>query len=205
MKPVPLDPGDYTGTYKLVGGELSLDFVNTVSWPGEERAHDWFDRGENVTRWAAAVGIIGARARKMIDARPRVRTVKELSEVRRIRDDLRSVLWPLARGEWPPPSAIDALNRRLAAACSSRYIDRRTGRWAWKRPASLSDVLAPVVWNAAHVLTELDRERLRYCPACDWLFYDTTRSANRRWCDMLDCGSRDKALRYYHRSKGDLA
>jgi len=36
MEAVPLQAGDYAGTYKLVGGRPSLDLVNTVSWPGTE-------------------------------------------------------------------------------------------------------------------------------------------------------------------------
>jgi hypothetical protein len=61
--------------------------------------------------------------------------------------------------------------------------------------------MAPVVWNAGRVLTEIDHRRLGLCPSCDWLFHDTTRNRSRRWCDMGDCGSRDKSLRYYHRRK----
>ncbi|MGH2393401.1 MAG: CGNR zinc finger domain-containing protein [Candidatus Limnocylindria bacterium] len=47
----------------------------------------------------------------------------------------------------------------------------------------------------------MDSKRLARCPSCDWLFHDTTRNRSRRWCDMADCWSRDKALRYDHRSK----
>jgi len=33
-------------------------------------------------------------------------------------------------------------------------------------------------------------------PTCRWLFYDTTRSGTRRWCDMKSCGNRNKVRRF---------
>ena len=58
MEAVPLDPGDYGGSYKANAGRMSLDFVNTVSWPGRDRGHDWLDRPSNVVAWAVAVGAL---------------------------------------------------------------------------------------------------------------------------------------------------
>jgi predicted RNA-binding Zn ribbon-like protein len=70
----------------------------------------------------------------------------------------------------------------------------------WKPPEDAVQALAPVVLDAADLVSS-DRERLRFCPACDWLFEDQTRNGQRRWCDMADCGSRDKARRYYQRTQ----
>ena len=55
MEALALDPGEYRGTYKLVGGRLSLDFVNTVSWAGTVRQHDWFDSVDNVCQPAILI------------------------------------------------------------------------------------------------------------------------------------------------------
>jgi predicted RNA-binding Zn ribbon-like protein len=93
------------------------------------------------------------------------------------------------------------LNRLLHRAGRRRTIDPTSLEWSWPVPANLAEMVDPVVWNAGDVLTTIDRGRLRYCPSCDWIFHDTTRNRSRRWCDMRDCGSRDKALRYYHRRK----
>ncbi|MGI9025541.1 MAG: CGNR zinc finger domain-containing protein [Burkholderiaceae bacterium] len=67
-------------------------------------------------------------------------------------------------------------------------------------PESTVDAFAPVTLDAADLLTADNHDRLRTCPSCEWLFEDRTRNAQRRWCDMADCGSRDKARRYYQRS-----
>lgn len=203
MDPVALDPGDYDGTYKLIGGELSLDFVNTVSWFDTARAHDWLDRPGNVTAWAFAAGILNERNRDMLDARPPTQLGKELGQVHQIRDDLRRVVRPLAFGKEPSSTTIETLTALVHQVCVNRRIDPASHQWIWTDPASLPEVLGPVIWNAAQVLTSADRTRIGHCPSCNWIFYDTTRNRSRRWCDMADCGSRDKALRYYHRAKSD--
>jgi len=44
-----------------------------------------------------------------------------------------------------------------------------------------------------------DRHRLKRCEAndsCGWLFYDETKSNQRRWCSMDVCGTIEKMRRY---------
>ena len=36
---------------------------------------------------------------------------------------------------------------------------------------------------------------------CRWIFYDTSRTGRRRWCDMATCGNRAKAARHRARAK----
>lgn len=204
MDAVPLDPRSYGGTYKLVGGQISLDLVNTVAWPGTTREHDWLDPPTNITLWALAVGLIDRRTRRRFDGEMRAgpaRVAIQVAAIGKIRQTLRRVISPRARGESPPGDAILGLNQLLAATCGRRRVDPETLGWTWREPTRLEEVVAPAVYNAAEVLTTLDARRLRHCPSCDWLFHDTTRNASRRWCDMADCGSRGKALRYYHRHK----
>jgi predicted RNA-binding Zn ribbon-like protein len=187
MHAIELDPGDYRGSYKLVGGRPSLDLVNTVSWPATERSHDWLDSVANLQRWLKAVGLTPAKA-------------CDLSVAIELRELLAAVLRPLAHGTTPPRGAIARFDDRIAEAAAQRRIDPATLKWRWKKPADTAASLAPVILDAADLITAVDRERLRFCPACDWLFEDQTRNGRRRWCDMADCGSRDKARRYYRRT-----
>lgn len=204
MDALPLDPSGYDGTYKLVGGQSSLDLINTLAWPGTAREHDWFEPPTNVTLWAVEVGLIDEHTRRRLHAtvsRAANGWKPQVAAVRRIRDILRQVIAPVARGQAPSRRSIDELNRLLGSACSRRHLDRDTLDWSWSEPGTLEALMAPVVWNGGHVLSSIDPERLGHCPSCGWLFHDTTRNRSRRWCDMGDCGSRDKALRYYHRHK----
>jgi predicted RNA-binding Zn ribbon-like protein len=190
MDALALDPGDYRGTYKLVGGRLSLDFVNTVSWPNTARGHDWLGSVGNVALWLKAVGLA------VTDCKP-----SDLGSIIALRTTLTSVLRPLAHGKRPARDAIDQLNEYLLVSNARRVIAPVSLAWTWKSPKTALDVFAPVLLDTADLLTGDRRDRLRFCPSCDWLFEDRTRNGQRRWCDMADCGSRDKAHRYYHRSK----
>jgi predicted RNA-binding Zn ribbon-like protein len=199
-----LDPAGYHGTYKLVGGQSSLDLVNTLAWPGTDREHDWLDPSTNVTMWAVEIGLIDHDVRRQLDessSRTPDRGRGDVNQVRQTRQILSAALTPLATGGQPPAAAIDRLNSLLGIAGTGRRIDPVTLRWSWARPTTLEEVMAPVIWNAGEMLTGVDADRLGHCPSCAWLFHDTTRNRSRRWCDMADCGSRDKALRYYHRHK----
>ena len=190
MDAIELDPGSYRGSYKLVGGRLSLDLVNTISWPQTERTHDWLASADNVRRWLRAVDLPPPRGDPI-----------ELDAVHEIRAMLTAALKPLAHGKRPSRNAIADLGEAANRANLARVIDPASLAWRWSPPQNIREALAPVLVDAADLLTADNHERLRYCPSCDWLFEDRTRNGQRRWCDMADCGSRDKARRYYHRSK----
>jgi predicted RNA-binding Zn ribbon-like protein len=94
--------------------------------------------------------------------------------------------------------ALRHLNDELAHR--PREITDGARGLAWAPLAD--DVLAPVVWSAAELLTSGPLERVRECPGddtCGWLFLDTSRNGSRRWCDMRTCGNRAKARRHYCR------
>ena len=189
MDALNLEPSTYDGTYKLIGGRPSLDFINTISWPDTERQHDWFDRPDNVVRWAEAVGI------DMSLPAP-----KDLRMILDLRATVRDVIVPLAHEKDPIRRDVDAFNAVLSAAASRRRIDPTTLEWFWPPTTAPSKALDAVVFDAANVVVG-DRSRLKHCPSCDWVFEDHTRNGQRRWCDMRDCGSRAKSRAYYHRSK----
>ncbi|HVI58938.1 MAG TPA: ABATE domain-containing protein [Luteimonas sp.] len=189
MDALLLDPGGYLGTYKLVGGRPSLDFVNTVSWPGTPREHDWLSSKENLRQWLQTLALAAPRG------------APDLAAARGMRAMLDAVLRPLAHGKPPSRAATAALSAAAARASAARVIDPATLDWRWTAPADIEAALAPVVLDAVELVVAGERDRLRHCPACDWLFEDRTRNGQRRWCDMADCGSRDKARRYYHRTK----
>jgi len=201
MDSLKLDPGSYTGTYKLIGDEICLDFINSVSWQGTEKEHDWLDQPANFIAWALAVKIIDTRKANLLKARPAADLKKELDKVHALRSDLYKVLHPLGSGRKPAEESITRQNALILKISRHRYIDPKKHQWAWVEPSSLTQTLSPVIWNAAHIITDLNHARIKHCPGCDWIFYDRTRNGSRKWCDMEDCGSRDKSLRYYHRQK----
>ena len=191
MEPLDLDEAGYAGTYKLIGGRWSLDLVNTVSWPGQDRQHDWLDAPGNVVAWLEAVGLPA----------PNTVQVSELDEVHQIRGAITAILTPVCNEEMPSPGDIEVFNRHLKRMQGQRRLDPAELTWSWMSPERLRDFFNPVVLDAADLVTGQRRERLKSCPGCGWVFEDQTRNGRRRWCDMTDCGSRAKARSYYHRTK----
>jgi predicted RNA-binding Zn ribbon-like protein len=189
VEALDLDPCGYTGTYKLIGGRVCLDFVNTISWPHTERRHDWLSSLANVRRWADAV---------RLDAR-RIR-VRDLDQIRTTRTVLTELIRPLTHEEQPTRSAIGDFNRALSSTGSRRSLDPTTLTWTWCDQTPIETFLDPIVLDSAELVSVQARSRLGHCPDCDWAFYDETRNGRRRWCDMADCGSRAKSRRYYERT-----
>ena len=73
--------------------------------------------------------------------------------------------------------------------------------------------LSPIGANQlGRVLAELNRlaqsaqlDRLKMCdsPECRWIFFDRSKSANRRWCSSERCGNRQKVRTYRERHRSD--
>jgi predicted RNA-binding Zn ribbon-like protein len=53
------------------------------------------------------------------------------------------------------------------------------------------------------LLTTAELAALHQCEdqACGWVYLDTSRRHNRRWCVASDCGNRNRARRFYARHK----
>lgn len=204
MDALQLDPGEYSGTYKLAGGRVCLDLINTIAWPGRENEHDWFDQWTNVIDWSVATALLHetdahALRRRYSSAPDAVADAIEVIKHRR--RILRDAVSPLVGGGKPSARSMREVNCLLATTLPLRRIDPDTLEWTWAPPTNLEDITAPIILDAADLLTAADHTRLGRCP-CAWLFYDKSRNRSRRWCDMADCGSRDKSLRYYHRQRG---
>jgi hypothetical protein len=78
-----------------------------------------------------------------------------------------------------------------------------TGWWSGGTAKPL-DILAPIAWSAADLMTSPRAQRVRQCAdetGCGYLFVDESRAGTRRWCSMGECGNRAKARRHYRRHK----
>ena len=67
----------------------------------------------------------------------------------------------------------------------------------------IDDALARLTEPFVTELTEGHPERIKICASdtCEWIFYDSSRTSRRRWCDMATCGNRAKAARHRARTR----
>jgi predicted RNA-binding Zn ribbon-like protein len=190
---------------RYVGGDPSLDLVNTVDWTASGLQNERLPDYNRLTAWAEGAGVLspgsGAKLRRLAAADPGAAQAA-LRKAWRIRGVLHRLFAGLAAGE-PRADASDEFASLLRATLQELRLERQgkgTARHAWTFPASgtaLDGVLAPVVWSAARLLASADAESLRMCagPDCGWVFVDRSRNGLRRWCEMQTCGTQEKTRR----------
>lgn len=199
--PVPLS-ADPDLPFKYVGGDPSVDLVNTVDWTSNGPDFERLTSYERLTRWAEGAGLVSAadakRLRQQAAAHPR-KAKAACENARWLRWVLQRVFEKTVAGE-PPGSALDDFNELLSEALRHLRIASTGGwgGWDWRgRGEDLESVLWPVVWSAAALLTSSEADRLRVCggPDCGWMYVDRSRNGLRRWCQMETCGTREKSRR----------
>ena len=188
---------------KFVGGDPSLDLVNTVDWTSAGLERDRLVDYARLLEWADGSGVIGrpAAARLLAIARDRPDTARSAYQhARWARWVLQRLLTSVAATH-PSADALEDFNRLLRHAGQHlRLVYTRRGRggveWRPVRADDLDAVLWLVARSAAKLL-EFDAPRLRVCagPDCGWVYVDRSRNGLRRWCEMQTCGTLSKSRR----------
>jgi len=176
------------------GGNLALDFANTISWRGTRNETDHIGTPAALRRWAADSGLLdqAGSASSLPDTC--------LATAHALRDAIRSVMEAVLAGQ-EAADARSVLVRILRDALGSAVI---AGSPAGFRFHGACDaILGPVALAAVDLLRGEQLARLKICPRdeCHWLFLDLTRNRSRRWCDMAACGNRAKAEQHRHRHR----
>ncbi len=190
--------------FERFGGDLSLDFVNTASWPGGAASDDRLADYASLVAWGRGAGL-------PIDVTPGAGDASEEARVselaRRIRAILHEVLSRAAEGKAPEEKRLGQFNAALSAALDRlgvTFAPRKGFSWTWVWPkGELEQPLWPVLWAAALLLAGGEGRKIRRCasPECGRLYLDRSRRGNRRWCSMKGCGNRAKARRHSARRR----
>jgi predicted RNA-binding Zn ribbon-like protein len=189
--------------------ELCLDYANTRYWRGSEPPTEELGALGDVLAWqeskAAMPQAAVAAMRAWWREHPR-QAEAAFAEALDLREALYRMFSDIAQGDAPPEADMAAFNGALARTPNRAHLRRTASGYAWQvtrlRPA-IPDLLAPVLWSAADLLTGARLARLRRCDndKCLYLFVDDSRTGTRRWCTMSTCGNRAKAHRHYMRHK----
>jgi predicted RNA-binding Zn ribbon-like protein len=195
-------------TLNLIGGRLSLEFVNTVD-THDTRIDEKLNRYADLVWWALRVEMMDEAAAAPLFARAEAdpaAAADVLARAVELREALYRVFSASRSGEPADDADLAVLNREMSRALGRLRVRAGDGEfaWGWEEGAELDRVLWPVVRDAAELLVSGDLRRVGECCGdnCDWLYLDTSRNRSRRWCDMQVCGNRAKARRHYHRAKG---
>jgi predicted RNA-binding Zn ribbon-like protein len=193
----------------LIGGELGLDFVNTVDPRHEPGRREYLDSYRALAAWGVHAGAIGTDQGDRLGqaaAGDPAEAERVLGRAIRLREALYPLFRQAAGGKRPDPDDLDVLQSELTRALPHLRVAWSPAGFAreWEGSPALDRVLWPVTWSAAELLTHGPLNRIRECPGqgnCGWLFLDLSKNASRRWCDMRVCGNRAKARRHHARAQ----
>jgi predicted RNA-binding Zn ribbon-like protein len=188
-------------TFELVGGDLALNFVNTIhDWTVPD-SRDYLAGFNDALQFGEESGALSrAEARRQAG---RLAT-GELRRLRDLRGRLKRIFRAVTTDHTPAAADLDDLVRQAAeAAGAARLVGSRgqVVRQIDADAANRATLRFRIVEAAIALLTSARLERLKSCPSCGWLFLDMSKNRSRRWCDMATCGSIEKARRYYRRTR----
>jgi predicted RNA-binding Zn ribbon-like protein len=185
---------------KLLGGRLSIDFVNAVpanaELPWEALIH-FLEATRIVTadRGAQLLALAHADARAAQDL---------LSKAQKLRSALRKAFLAMLRKQRVVTEWIAPINEILRITEGHDELVSWAGEWRIEfiaREGGLDWLLAAVARSGAETIAEGGQARLRLCanPQCGLFFYDASRTHVRRWCSMAACGNRSKVAAFARR------
>jgi predicted RNA-binding Zn ribbon-like protein len=163
-------------------GSLALDFAYTGAMgdnPAWERLHAPVD----LASWLDGrfTGIDGTV------------TDRDLIDARALRGAIARVSTAVSRHTNAASDDIDVINL-FAATPDIPPVLAGGGRQAGRTRARASQALSAMAREAIGLFATDSLDRIRECSAddCSLVFYDDSRSNNRRWCSMQRCGNRAK-------------
>lgn len=212
-----------TGKFKLIGGNISVDFINTVSGrftnPFKRAKRDYkdfyrSDKLENyadLLAWSLKCGLIDKKAAKSLfrltENEPR-KAERVLKRAVSLRESVYRLFKSAIEGWQPETADLKRLNTELSIARRYQHLTAAKNNFVFEwidRADARDQMLWKISVSAAETLTAKDLSRLRQCgnDICKWLFLDTSRNRSRQWCDMKDCGNLAKVRRFRARQQAE--
>ncbi|NUT31796.1 MAG: CGNR zinc finger domain-containing protein [Hamadaea sp.] len=179
-----------------------LDLVNTVDWRlgGSDRS-ERLATFADVVDWCLESELISAdeaTALRDLATRDGARAEQERQRVVQAREHAYAALFD---GD---PRAAAGLASMYRSAIAAAELVRVGDRYRWHdREADLRMPRDRIVRGLVALTQRDDLDRLHQCEdaRCGWVYLDTSRQRNRRWCNSKDCGDRNRARAYYARQK----
>ena len=199
--------------FKLRGGVVCLDFVNTVGSRLTDRHSEYLRSYADLLVWARQAGLLapeeteGLSRQAALDPEGARET---LSRALALREAIHRVVSRAITGESQDESDLSVLNRELSIALSHLRVMPAGGAYGWDWDLSgddggarLDGPLWPVAQSAAELLTSPKLGRVKVCAGegCGWMFLDESRNNSRLWCDSRDCGNRERVRRHLARKR----
>ena len=187
-----------------LGGDVAVDFFNTVDWRLDpERQSERLTSYLHVVAWMKSCDLVTeseASTLAELALHSPEGAADEYDVLIGLRDDtyeaLNSGCTPLV------------LQQRLPAArAESQLVRQANGTWAWiQTEVTVRTPGHRLARELERLLTSDSVARFHRCQDrdCGWVFIDTSRQHNRRWCSAADCGNRNRVRAHLSRTRNEL-
>jgi predicted RNA-binding Zn ribbon-like protein len=179
-------------------GSLALDFAYTGGMGAAAMGAGAIGAGETIHAASDLGEWLAGRFPEVLDGA----TDRDLTDARALRTAISRAAQAVSHGQGIPSGDIDLINLFAATPDIAPALGGGT-RQAGRSRAKASQALSVLAREAVELFAVDPTDRIRECAAedCDLIFYDESRSNNRRWCSMQRCGNRAKvrAHRAAHR------
>ena len=191
--------------HHLIGGELCLDFANTL-YGHTESIHEYLYDYRDLVLWSRHVGVLSPHEAGILLSKWEQAPAESDAVFRQaiqLRETIFHVFANLAHNEIPHNDDLVQLHQIWLKNQSHTRLELTESGFVlgWEETDALDVMLWPITRSALELLTSDELARVKQCGRCDWLFLDKSRNQKRRWCSMSACGNRVKMARRYEREK----
>ena len=198
-------------TLNSLEGRLCLGLVNTAHPRSGRHAHDSLTGYPDLVVWNRSVGMLTEEQEHHLlqeaCTHPQ-EAIKTFERALALREAIYSVFSAVAGGSVPQSEDLGLIQSIFAEAMAHASLlpTAHEFSWEWGAGDEHGEELRLLLWPVAHSAIELfisseEWKRIKECPGCGWLFLDRSKTGNRRWCSMDECGSRAKMRRQYARKR----
>jgi predicted RNA-binding Zn ribbon-like protein len=189
-------------SHRLVGGELCLDFANTLNGHARQPRHEYLRDYRDLVLWGRHAGVLPAAEAGAVLNEAAEHPVEAEAAYRRgleLRETIFRIFIAVADGNQVDGGDLEGLGAAWREGQGHARLVRSAGGFSlgWDDEPCLDGLLRAVAASAVALLTSPQVDRVRSCAGerCDWLFVDASRNHLRRWCSMDECGNRAKMQR----------
>jgi predicted RNA-binding Zn ribbon-like protein len=195
------------GTMTIDGGCVCFNFVNTVHSRVEEDKYDYLNSYDDLIEWMKKIKLLPAeklKDLKKLAAWDNKAAEKALIKIKKQRELLYNFFSPVIHNMGPEDTVVKSINKTLSDSLSALSFNYKNGKLKLELNNSSSDFYEPlkiIYKDVFDIIIAIPQNRLKECKACGWLFLDKSKNNSRTWCSMQNCGSLEKAKRYYYRKR----
>ena len=173
--------------HRFISGALALDVANSVILRFDSsKRRDRFADPEEISRFAIAAEQLSGERQTFgcldVMSNARVPMFLELRE------------------------AIDryfrhSLENRASRSDLADLLELIAHTLRNSEPDKTQSLDAATAYSALRLISAPEKDRLKICAHCQWLFLDKSKNRSRIWCDMTVCGNRVKARLHYRKTR----